>query len=124
MLQLEIARKWRVLLVSDSGTATENALLQQPNELCSDVLIKGQHHSGESAGAKFLDAVRPQLIVATSVDFPERERISDDWAEMVRARGIQLFRQDLTGAVQLKFFDDEWRASGFVDHETFRSSRR
>jgi competence protein ComEC len=124
VVRLEIARKWRVLLVSDSGIQTEEALLQQPNELRSDILIKGQHRSGESGSERFLDAVQPELIVATSVDFPERERIPDDWAAAVTARGIKLFRQDATGAVRLQFFRDEWRASGFVDHETFRSSKR
>src|SRR5207253_9309889 len=62
--QLVIDGKERVLLVSDSGLETERALLAQPNELRSDVLIKGQHYSGQSGSPEFLDAVRPQLIVA------------------------------------------------------------
>lgn len=124
VLRLEIAGKFGVLLVSDSGRQTEQLLLKQPNELRSDILIKGQHHSGESGSREFLDAVQPQLIIATSVDFPERERIPDDWAQTVRDRGITLFRQDETGAVRLEFFENEFRASGFVDQETFRSSTR
>ena len=114
----------RVLLVSDIGSATEQALLAEPNELRSNILIKGQHCSGESGSPAFLDAVRPQLIVATSVDFPARERISDDWAKMVRERGIRLFRQDEAGAVRLQFYRESWSATGFLNHETLRSSRR
>jgi competence protein ComEC len=124
VVQLIIAGKHRVLLISDSGQITENALLARPNELRSDILIKGQHYSGESGSAAFLDAVQPQLIVATSVDFPARERIPDAWAQMVRARGIELLRQDETGAVRLEFFRDHWRATTFLNHETFRSSSR
>ena len=124
VVQLVIGGKHRVLLVSDSGPATENALLASPNELRSDILIKGQHYSGESGLAAFLDAVQPQLIVATSVDFPARERIPDAWAQMVRERGIELLRQDETGAVTLEFFRDRWRATTFLNHETFRSSSR
>jgi competence protein ComEC len=124
VVQLVIAGKHRVLLVSDSGHEAENALLAQPNELRSDILIKGQHYSGESGSAAFLDAVQPQLIVATSVDFPARERIPDAWAQMVRERGIKLLRQDETGAVTLEFFRDHWRATTFLNHETFRSSSR
>lgn len=124
VVQLVIAGKYRVLLVSDSGPQTEARLLALPNELQSDILIKGQHYSGESGSAAFLDQVRPQLIVASSVDFPARERIPDEWARMVRARGIQLFRQDETGAVTLEFFRDHWRATTFLNHETFRSSSR
>ena len=124
VVQLIIAAKHRVLLMSDSGLATEGALLGSPNKLQSDILIKGQHYSGESGSAAFLDAVQPQLIVATSVDFPARERIPDAWAQMVRERGIELLRQDETGAVTLEFFRDRWRATTFLNHETFRSSSR
>src|SRR5438552_3966555 len=93
-------------------------------ELLSDVLIKGQHHSAASGSAAFLDAVRPQLIIATSQDFPERERISEDWADRVRARGIKLFRQDETGAVQLEFRGREWTARAYLTGEIFRSVSR
>jgi competence protein ComEC len=124
VVQLIIGGKHRVLLVSDSGQETESALLLRPNDLRSDILIKGQQYSGESGSAAFLDAVQPQLIVATSVDFPARERIPDAWARTVRERGIELLRQDETGAVTLEFFRDRWRATTFLNHETFRSSSR
>jgi len=124
VVQLIIQEKHRMLFVSDSGLATERALLAQPNDLRSDILIKGQHHSGQSGSPAFLEAVRPQLIVATSVDFPTRERIPDDWAKMVRERGIPLFRQDETGAVQLEFFRDDWRATSFLTQEILRRSSR
>jgi beta-lactamase superfamily II metal-dependent hydrolase len=68
--------------------------------------------------------VRPQLIVATSRDFPEYERISDEWAEHVRARGIKLFRQDETGAIELRFGEREWKARAYVTGEIFRSVNR
>ncbi len=124
VVQLLIAGKHRVLLVSDSGPETERALLAQPNDLRSDILIKGQHYSGASGSAEFLDAVRPRLIVASSIDFPARERIPDEWAEMVRARGIQLLRQDESGAVTAKFFRDTWSATPFIAQPTLRSTSR
>jgi competence protein ComEC len=124
VVQLIIAEKHRVLLMSDSGLATERALLAEPNGLQSDILIKGQHYSGDSGSPAFLDLVHPRLIVATSVDFPARERISDDWARMVRERGIDLLRQDETGAVTLEFFRDRWCATTFLNHETLQSSSR
>ena len=122
VVQLIIDGKFRVLLVSDSGRMTEETLLAHPEELKSDVLIKGQHYSGVSGSAEFLAAVNPQLIVATSRDFPARERISDDWARRVQERGITLFRQDQTGAVDLEFFRNEWRATSFLGHSVFRST--
>jgi len=114
----------RVLFMFDSGDATEKSLLQSGIDLRSDVLIKGQHHSGNSGSDIFLDAVKPRLIVATSRDFPQQERIPDEWAERVRARGIKLFRQDETGAVELEFAERDWQARAYLTGEIFRSANR
>jgi len=94
--------------MSDSGAAAENFLFRNRSDLGSDILIKGQHHSGISGTPGFLDCVHPQAIIATSRDFPESERLKSDWIDDVRARGIQLLRQDETGAVQVRVFPDRW----------------
>ena len=114
----------KVLLMSDGGYATEKMLLDSGINLRSDILIKGQHHSGKSGSEVFLDAVQPRLIVATSRDFPQQERLPDDWAEHIRARGIKLFRQDETGAVELEFGERDWRARAYVTGEILRSTSR
>ncbi len=116
--------KQRVLFVSDSGAATEEKLLQSGVDLRSDILVKGQHHSGISGSAEFIDAVHPRIIIATSRDFPNSERITEEWAELVRARGIKLFRQDESGAVELKFLQSGWVARSYLTGETFRSTSR
>jgi beta-lactamase superfamily II metal-dependent hydrolase len=108
--------------MSDSGVETESALLAYGLNLHSDIVVKGQHHSGNSCSGPFLEAVRPRLIIATSRDFPPNERISDSWAEDLRTRGIKLFRQDETGAVTLRFGRDGWEAQSYLTGETFRSS--
>jgi competence protein ComEC len=119
VVQLIIAGRTRVLFESDSGYATENALLASGSDLHSDMIIKGQHHSGKSGAPEFLDAVKPRLIVATSRDFPESERVPDQWADVVRARGIKLFRQDQTGAVEIGVFANRWEARAYVSGEIF-----
>ena len=110
--------------MSDSGQATENFLLTRQADLRSDLLIKGQHHSGVSGSPEFLAAVQPQAIIATARESAENQRIKEDWAEMVKARGIKLLRQDKTGAVQVRFFNDHWEATSFLEGETFRSTSR
>jgi competence protein ComEC len=124
VIQLSVAPSTRILFMSDAGQATENALIASHADLRSDIIIKGQHRSGRSGSDAFLDAVRPQLIIATSRDFPEFERIADDWAARVRARGIKLFRQDETGAVELQLGQNEWIARAYMTGETFRSATR
>ncbi|PYK32084.1 MAG: hypothetical protein DME57_01195, partial [Verrucomicrobia bacterium] len=99
----------RILFLSDAGDATEKLLLESRADLRSDILIKGQHHSGNSGSDAFLDSVQPRLIVATS-----RER----------ARGIQLFRQDETGAVEVELGKDGWQARAYLTGEIFRSDKR
>jgi competence protein ComEC len=122
--RLSIAQGTSVLFMSDNGAETERALLSNGSDLQSDILVKGQHHSGLSGSAPFLDAVRPRLIIATSKEFPEHERISEQWAEQLRLRGIKLFRQDETGAVELNFSNREWSARAHLTGEVFRSVSR
>src|SRR6476660_6095224 len=124
VIRLSIAPGTSVLFMSDNGAETERALLSNGSNLQSDILVKGQHHSGSSGSAPFLDAVRPRLIIATSREFPEHERISEQWAEQIRARGIKLFPQDETGAVELNFSNREWSARAYLTGEVFRSVSR
>ena len=113
-----------ILFMSDAGIKTEQALLAHHSDLRSDVVIKGQHHSGESGSDAFLDAASPRLIIASSRDFPDHERISDTWAENLQKRGIKLFRQDETGAVTLRFHHNGWEAQSYVTDEIFRSANQ
>jgi ComEC/Rec2-related protein len=122
VVQVLVAPATRILFMSDSGIKTEQALLVNRSNLQSDIIIKGQHHSGESGSDAFLDAVHPQLIIATSRDFPGYERIGDAWADDLRKRGVKLFRQDETGAVILRFRQDRWEAQSYFTGEIFRSS--
>ena len=124
VIQLIVSEKPCALLMSDSGPATEDLLMRMHPDLRSDILVKGQHHSGLSGSDAFLDRVRPQAIIATSRDFPESERIKPEWAEGLRTRGIKLFRQDETGAVQIRIFADRWEATTYVTSETFRRTSR
>jgi len=122
--QLIVGGKTRLLLMSDSGTATEEFLMRNYRDLRSDIIIKGQHYSGVSCSDRFLDGVQPNAIVASSTDFPQNEKIKDEWAEHVRARGIRLLRQDETGAVQIKVFPDRWEATTYLSQQRFRSMSR
>ncbi len=126
VVQLIIEKKFRVLLVSDSGLTTENALLQlvHPNELRSDILIKGQHYSGESGSPAFLDAVQPKLIVATSRDFPARERISEEWAGGWRIAASHSTARIKPARLTWNFSQQEWRATPFIGQTIFRSVSR
>jgi competence protein ComEC len=124
VLQLLVFGKPRVLMMSDSGETTENILLEKYPDLRCEILIKGQHHTGVSTTPAFLDRVQPQAIVTTYREFPESERLKPEWLDEVRSRGIKLFRQDETGAVQIRLFRGRWEATAYVTGETFRNATR
>jgi len=99
-------------------------LLEYGGDLQSDILIKGQHQTGGSGSAGFINAVQPKLIIATSRESPVAERIDEQWANEIAQREIKLFRQDMTGAVEIEFGDGDWTARSYLTGETFRSSNR
>jgi competence protein ComEC len=122
VIHLVVAPATSILFMSDAGIKTEQALLASHLNLQSEIIVKGQNHSGASGSEAFLNAARPRLIIATSRDFPGYERISDAWMENLRKRGIKLFRQDETGAVTLRFLQDSWEARSYLTGETFPSA--
>jgi competence protein ComEC len=116
--------KASALFESDAGLDAESALLGRGDDLRSDILIKGQHQTGGSGSAGFINAVQPKLIIATSRESPVAERIDEQWATEIARRGIKLFRQDVTGAVEIEFRSGDWTARSYLTGETFRSSNR
>jgi competence protein ComEC len=112
------------LFESDAGFDAESALLEYGDDLRSDILIKGQHQTGGSGSVGFINAVQPKLIIATSRESPVAERINEQWANQIAQRQIKLFRQDMTGAVEIEFRDGDWTARSYLTGETFRSSNR
>ena len=122
--QLIINEQIRVLFESDAGAEAEVALLGSGDDLKSDILIKGQHHSGGSGTREFLDGVKPKLIIATSRESPVAEQITEEWSSEIARRGIKLFRQDRTGAVEIQFRGEDWTAQSYLTGECFRNSKR
>ena len=123
-MDLIINEQIRVLFESDAGAESEAALLESGDDLKSDILIKGQHHSGDSGIPEFLGAVKPRLIIATSRETPVAEQITEEWSSELVERGIKLFRQDHTGAVEIQFRDKGWTARSYLTGKAFRSSKR
>jgi competence protein ComEC len=122
--RVRIKNQCALLFESDAGAEAEAALVASRDNLRSDILIKGQHHSGGSGTPQFIGAVQPKLIVATSRERPLAENIDESWQSDLTRRGIKLFRQNETGAVEIQFRGGEWTARAFLTGETFRSSNR
>ena len=108
--------------MSDAGIFTEAWLVKNvPQELRSDILIKGSPRQGPSGDTDFLDAVKPRAVIATATVFPDNERITARFSQALRTREIPLFAQDQCGAVIVRVFADYWEISAFLNgHEYSR----
>ena len=114
----------KVLIMSGAGFLTERWLLENEPGLKSDILIKARHASDISGTPDFLAAVQPRVLVCAAAKFPDNARLSDEWVREVAAHGIELFRQDETGAVRIELENGGFYVAGFLGGRTFRSSNR
>ncbi len=124
IVRLTIGENFSALFESDAGAEAEKALLDSGEEVESDILIKGQHHDGSSGTPAFLEAVNPALVIASSRESPVAEKVSEEWSRDLTKRGITLFRQDQSGAVDIQFHKKQWQARTYLTGETFRRSSR
>ena len=96
-------RNWRVLLTFDSGFLTEKWLLENHEDLQSDVWIKGWHAQDISGLTEFLDRVGPRAILTTNRRFPAHQRIPESFRKVTAERDITLFDLTESGSVTIDF---------------------
>ena len=102
----------RVLLMSGGDAFAERWLLDNEKDLRCDILVKSPH-SDETMD--FINAVQPKAIICSCSNFAAAGHIDDTWAADVAARGIHLFRQDETGAVNVKLDSGAFTVKAFMD---------
>lgn len=112
-------RGWKILFTGDAGIATEQKLLRSDRDLSADVIVAGRHRSDDSLCDSFLNAVRPQAIIASHSDFPREEKLDPEIVQYWMSRGIRVFNQGDTGGVSLQVDPaGKLRIVGFVDQST------
>ena len=109
-------RGWKILFTSDAGMGTELKLLDSGRDLSADVIVAGMHTGDLTLGDAFLDAVDPQVVIASNARFPIEERRNPQTMEYWKSRGIRVFDQAESGAVSI-FVDESGnlRLEGFLD---------
>lgn len=111
----------RVLLMSDSGFATERWLIDNEPDLHADILVKGWHSKDLSGTADFLTRVNPQAIIAASAPPGNMSAELEQWSAQAPARNAMVFRQEHTGAVQVELLrDGTFELKGFLNRLIFR----
>lgn len=118
-------RGWRLLFLSDSGYWTEDKILKARTDVRADVIIAGRHRRDLTLGDAFLDAVNPQVIIASNSRFPPEERLPDRQTRYWRSRGIHVLDQGQTGGVTLRIHPSgALEFSGFADRSLLRLKPR
>ncbi len=109
-------RGWKLLFTSDSGINTETKMLDAAQDISADVIIAGRHRSDISLSDPFLDAVNPQMMIASHSELPSTERLNPESVKYWRSRGIQVIHQGESGGVTVKVNGvGDLLLEGFVD---------
>lgn len=108
-------RGWKLLLTSDAGMGTERRLLDAGADVAADVILAGRHRGDLTLCDPFLDAVNPQVIIASNSPFPIAERLPPDTLDYWQSRGIQVLDQGRSGGVTMRVDEaGNLRIEGFL----------
>jgi hypothetical protein len=108
-----------ILFLSDSGPmAWENL-----GPTRADIAVIGRHHSGILPEPGFLQNLGIRRVIATAAAFPQNEPIDENWAAALRDRGIELFRMDESGAVQILAWPGRLEIESFLERAKDSPSR-
>ena len=118
LYQYLTSRGFRVLLMSDSGAATERQMLRKSLELVRcDVLVLGRHGEAVFATSEFLAHAQPQVIILSQAD-PFRDGSGE---EALRSRltqtGATIFNQADCGAVTISIAGNTAEIRGYLNKQ-------
>jgi len=95
--------KGSVLFAGDISAEVERALLDRGVVPRAEVLLQGEHSGSPNLSTTWLEAVHPRVLVRPGRGYqPDRSLDTVFWDD-ARRLGIQVHRQDFTGAVTLDF---------------------
>jgi competence protein ComEC len=115
---------WKILLLSDAGFIAEKWLLEHRIDVRADVLIKGWHESDYSGLPEFINAVQPRAIGVHQVRTLTQRQAVQAWMAQVGQKGIPVFNQEQSGAIEISLSPQELLLRGFMNHQTLRLLRR
>ena len=90
----------RILLLSDLGTAGQNALLERYPDLHADIVVTGLPRESEPVADGFLDGVQPTTLVVADAD-PDRAR--ERLRNRLAKHDVQVLYTSDAGAITFEF---------------------
>ncbi|MGJ8726153.1 MAG: ComEC/Rec2 family competence protein [Roseibacillus sp.] len=112
-------KDWRILITADAGHETERSLLESGIDLTADVWICGRNQKDSMGQDAFINAISPQVIIATDQSYPDTEQIPAAWRRWLESKGIAFYSQREHGAVFVLPKKNQLIVEGFLtNHET------
>ena len=97
-----------LLLPGDIERSAESDLLDAAGEsMSADVLVAPHHGSRTSSTARFVDAIKPQVVIFTAGYLNRFHHPRSEVMERYAAMGANLYRSDHDGAIVLEFKQKE-----------------
>lgn len=114
---------WRILYTADAGYSTEKRLLAEGRDLAADVWICGRNGSDLTGHDAFVNAVSPQVLIATDRRYPVGESIPPLWRQWLESEGILVMSQREHGAVFILPSAKELVLKSYLGEESYRFKR-
>lgn len=100
-----------MIFCADAGFAAEKRMLEARHELKSTVIKIGHHGSRHSTSDKFIELVRPELALISAGAGNRFGLPSVRTTELLKSKGIPLYRTDLDGTIELITDGVSWSVS-------------
>jgi len=104
------ARGGSLLIPADIGKAQEAQLLASGTPLRTDILLLPHHGSGGSSSTAFVDAVSPQLAIASAGYLNRHHHPQAAVVDRYLAAGSTVWRSDRDGAILITVKQSGWQA--------------
>ncbi len=91
----------RLLLTGDAEVAGENAMLAANVPLQAEIYKAGHHGANNASSDRFLDVVKPQLVIVSAGADNRFGHPHPDVLARVQQRGAKVLRTDVHGSIEL-----------------------
>lgn len=98
-----------MLFTADTGFPTEQRLMMGGTELSATVLKVGHHGSRHSTSEHFLNKVAPRVALISAGAGNSFGLPAADTLRQLRRNGIQIYRTDLDGTIELTSDGSQWK---------------
>lgn len=115
---------WKILFLNDCGSEIAETMALNPLSWRADVLVLGRHRQQQPLDDSIIENIAPQVIIASHADFPESERLPNQWVQQQRHQHRMVFHQGECGMVRLRALPNQkLEIHGYVNQQCYYLSR-